>query len=202
MDCNDRIGMWQKDHTAQSPSACQVLPEWARHLVVCRTRQAQHKTRRASHRPSACGSSHPTLTIQCTSRSSDRKTAIRKSRANGLRCPAIMSRKDACRAANGGLSILSRSDQVCSAQPTLVSHASRHGSTTSHPARRLSSTSAITRHARERHPCKKRPIACSACMALFVNSANQHGKPDLIASKNVEQMVGVHQLLRYHTRMN
>ena len=42
-----------------------------------------------SHRPSAGGTSHPTLTIQGTSRSSDRKTAIRKSQANGLRCFAI-----------------------------------------------------------------------------------------------------------------
>ncbi len=42
-----------------------------------------------SHRPSAGGTSHPTLTIQGTSRSSDRKTAIRKSQANGLRCFAV-----------------------------------------------------------------------------------------------------------------
>ena len=77
-DCNDRIGLWQKGHTAQTPSACQVLLEWAGHIVVCRTRQAQHTTLRASHRPSAGGTSHPTLTIQCTSRSSDRKTAIQK----------------------------------------------------------------------------------------------------------------------------
>ena len=104
MDCNDRIGMWQKGHTAQSPSACQVLPEWARHLVVCRTRQAQHKTRRASHRPSACGSSHPTLTIKCTSRQSDRKTAIRKKPGQrpSMSCDSVPQGR------------LSRSDQVCS----------------------------------------------------------------------------------------
>ncbi|MCU0714406.1 MAG: hypothetical protein MUC43_20325, partial [Pirellula sp.] len=29
-------------------------------------------------------------------------------------------------------------------------------------------TSAITRHARVKPPSQKRPIACSACMALFV----------------------------------
>ena len=43
MDCNDRIGMWQKDHTAQSPSACQVLPEWARHLLCAEP--GKHSTR-------------------------------------------------------------------------------------------------------------------------------------------------------------
>ncbi len=57
---------------------------------------------------------------------------------------AILSRRDAFRAANGGLSILSRNDQVCSAQQTRGRHASRHDSKTSHPARRLSSTTAVT----------------------------------------------------------
>ena len=33
---------------------------------------------------------------------------------------------------------------------------------------RLGSISAITRRARGRPPCQRRPIACSACMALFV----------------------------------
>ena len=56
---------------------------------------------------------------------------------------AILSRRDACRAANGLVSILSLSDQVCSAQQTRGRHASRHDRTTSHPARRLSSTTTL-----------------------------------------------------------
>ena len=58
------------------------------HRCVLNTASA-HIRLLVSHRPSAGGTSHPTLTIQGTSRSSDRKTAILKSQANGLRCFAI-----------------------------------------------------------------------------------------------------------------
>ena len=146
MDGNDRIGMWQKDHTAQSPSACQTPFEWARHIVVFRTRQArtsgfssvidQVPVERVTQRlRSKALHAHPTGKL--------RFEKARPTAFDVLRF-AILSRRDAFRPTNGGLSILSRSDQVCSVQQTRGRHASSHDSKTSHPARRLSSTLTMT----------------------------------------------------------
>lgn len=52
MDCNDRIGMWQKSHTAQPQSECQTLLEWPYHIGMAQTRQ--RNTNSSHQSPTKC----------------------------------------------------------------------------------------------------------------------------------------------------
>jgi len=73
------------------------------------------------------------------------------------------------------------------------------------PDRLWARTAAITRHARARPPCSKRPIACSACMALLsrrfvlvkLNENQSHTRHGLsIADSGIELSQPIHEAQR------